>query len=201
MRVSADAGATAASTGHPAYQRLRRRTERLLGSWPAPDEEQEALRREFLTHLVRNPDAMAKSGPPAHFTASCLVLNPDRTQVLLTLHRKARRWLQFGGHFEVADSGPLDASAREAREESGLKHLDLHPHLVQLDRHTLATAFGRCREHLDLRFAAVAQPGTRHAASAESLDVRWWPVARIPEGSREEIATLAAAALRVLPSS
>ncbi|HET7278734.1 MAG TPA: NUDIX domain-containing protein [Dermatophilaceae bacterium] len=188
-----------ARAGHPAYAHLHRRTEELLRRWEAPDDSQEGLRREFLAHLAAHPDAMEKAGPPAHFTASCLVVSPDRDRVLLTLHRKAGQWFQLGGHFEPADAGPLEAAAREAHEESGLAGLRLHPRLVQLDRHTLVGAFRRCREHLDLRYAAIAAPGSRPAVSAESLDVRWWPIDGLPAGSRQEISRLAAAALRALP--
>ena len=54
---------------------------------------------------------------------------------------------------------------------------------MQLDRHTLVGSFGACREHLDLRFAAVAPQGARARVSAESHDVRWWPVDALPEGT------------------
>lgn len=185
--------------GHPAYALLHQRTVELLRRWEAPDDSQEGLRRRFLAHLAAHPDAMAKAGPPVHFTASCLVVSPDRERVLLTLHRKAGQWFQFGGHFEPTDAGPLEAPAREAHEESGLAGLRLHPRLVQLDRHTLVGAFRRCREHLDLRYAAIAASGSRPAVSAESLDVRWWPIEALPVGSRQEISRLAAATLRALP--
>ncbi len=197
--MTADADPDARKGAYPAYRVLHRRTERMLRGWPAPDGSQEALRQEFLAHLRAHPGALAKSGPPAHFTASCLVISPDRTRVVLTLHRKARSWFQFGGHFEPGDGGPLEAATREAREESGLPGLHLHPELVQLDRHALVGAFGRCQEHLDLRFAAVARPGSQHATSEESLDVRWWPVDGLPEGSRREISGLVAAVVRALP--
>ena len=65
-------------------------------------------------------------------------------------------WLQFGGHFEPGDESVLAAATREAREESGIADLVLHPQLVHLDRHALlASGFGRCSEHLDLRYVGV----------------------------------------------
>jgi 8-oxo-dGTP pyrophosphatase MutT (NUDIX family) len=181
-----------------AFARMGVRAQELLRRWHPPDSTQARLRDEFLAHLAEHPDAMARSGPPAHLTASCLVMNPERDRVLLTLHGKAGRWFQFGGHFEPGDVGPLEAATREAREESGISDLRLHPELVQLDRHALDPAFRPCREHLDLRFAATASPRAQHGASPESLDVRWWPVSGLPRGSRQEISRLAAAAARVL---
>jgi 8-oxo-dGTP pyrophosphatase MutT (NUDIX family) len=144
---------------------------------------------------------MWKQGPPAHLTASTLVLDPSGTHVLLTLHRKAGAWFQFGGHYEPGDTDIHAAATREAREESGIADLVVSPGLVELDRHTLLGSFGRCREHLDLRFAAVAERDGGHEVSAESLDVRWWPVDALPADAGEELPRLIAAARAALPVS
>ena len=142
---------------------------------------------------------MSKQGPPAHLTASALVLNRALDKVLLTLHAKAGLWLQFGGHFEPGDGSVLAAATREAREESGIATLELHPELAHLDRHALlASGFGRCSEHLDLRYVGVTDDEDGYAVSDESLDVAWWPVDALPDGSRDEIAPLATAARRLL---
>ena len=185
----------------PAYRRLHEDATALLTAWTAPSAEQDRRREDFLAHLRAHPDAMAKQGPPAHLTASCLVLDPAGGHVLLTLHRKAHQWFQFGGHYEPGDASVLAAATREAREESGLPGLEVHPALVDVDRHTLVGSFGRCREHLDLRFAAVAERDGGHEVSAESLDVRWWPVDGLPADAGEELPRLIEAARASLPVS
>jgi hypothetical protein len=87
------------------------------------------------------------------------------------------------------------AATREAREESGIADLVLHPELLHLDRHALlASGFGRCAEHLDLRYAGIAADEGSYAVSEESLDVAWWPVDALPGASRHEIGPLARAA-------
>jgi 8-oxo-dGTP pyrophosphatase MutT (NUDIX family) len=191
---------TAPAEGVPtAYLALREDARALLSGWDAPDAQQEALRVELLEHLDAHEDAMWKQGPPAHLTASALVLNSSLDKVLLTLHAKAGLWLQFGGHFEPQDTSVLAAATREAREESGIAALELFPALVHLDRHRLiASGFGRCREHLDLRYAGVATDEAGFAVSEESLDVRWWPVDDLPAESGDEIRPLALAARRLL---
>jgi 8-oxo-dGTP pyrophosphatase MutT (NUDIX family) len=141
---------------------------------------------------------VARAGPPAHLTASCLVLDASGTRVLLTLHRRAREWFQFGGHLEVGDASLWAAARREAREESGLEGLEPLPDPVQLDRHTLVGSFGRCREHLDVRYAATAPADAVARVSVESLDVRWWPVDALPGGTRAELTPLVSAARRAL---
>lgn len=163
-----------------------------LESWSAPDSEQEQLRRRYLTHLQSHPDGLLRSCWPDHLTASTLVLSSDRTQVLLTLHAKAARWFQFGGHCEAGDLRLLDAATREAREESGLPGLTLDPVPVQLSEHAvpfchtpraapLGSSGPAIVHHLDVRFLAVVPTGAVPAVSEESLDVRWWPVSALPE--------------------
>ena len=191
---------TASATDVPAaYLALRSDAERVLQAWHAPDAQQERLRGELLAHCAHHPDAMWKQGPPAHLTASALVFNSSLDKVLLTLHAKAGMWLQFGGHFEPADASVLAGATREAREESGIADLRLHPELVHVDRHALlAAGFGRCSEHLDLRYAGVADDEDGYAVSHESIDVAWWPVDGLPHASAGEIRPLAEAARRLL---
>ncbi|MGL5849827.1 MAG: NUDIX domain-containing protein, partial [Phycicoccus sp.] len=162
----------------------------VLRRWEAPDAEQAALRRAYLAHLAAHPGGIAKAGPPAHLTASCLVMDDLGEYVLLTHHRRAGQWFQFGGHLEPGDGSLHAAARREAREESGVG--DLEPVLdpVHLDRHLLVGDFAHCREHLDVRYAAVASRGARPSVSTESHDVRWWPVGALPEGTRAELAPL-----------
>ena len=170
----------AGGAGHPAYGLLHADAERLLRAHEPADAQQELMRLDMLAHLAAHPDAMTKLGPPAHFTASCLVLDPSLERVLLTLHRRADQWFQFGGHLEAGDRSVRAGAQREALEESGVGGLRVTPFAVHLDRHALVGSFGRCTEHLDIRYAAVAPPGAQPADSEESLDVRWWPVDALP---------------------
>jgi 8-oxo-dGTP pyrophosphatase MutT (NUDIX family) len=151
-----------------------------LGSWPAHDLGQARLREEYLRHLDAHPDALWRTGPPAHLTASAIVLDPGQTQVLLTLHRKGGFWVQCGGHLEPGDSTLSAAALREASEESGLDGLTVVGP-ADLHRHQLSAAFGPCREHLDAAYLLHAPYAAVPDVSAESLDVAWWPVDALPE--------------------
>jgi 8-oxo-dGTP pyrophosphatase MutT (NUDIX family) len=170
-----------------------------LEAWHAPDADQERVRTELLAHCAAEPGALWKQGPQAHLTTGAIVLNPGLDRVLLTLHRKAGLWLQFGGHFEPQDTSVLAAATREAREESGLPDLVLDPRIVELHRHRLiAAAFGRCTEHLDVRYAGIVDDSADFAVSEESVDVAWWPVDRLPPASAGEIAPMVRAAQRLV---
>lgn len=176
------------------HERLAAELADLLTAYRPTGADQQRLRTAYLEHLRSFPTAVAKHGPPTHFTASCLVVDPDVEQVLLTHHRRARKWFQFGGHLEPSDATVREAAQREAREESGLADLVALAEPVQLDRHVLVGDFGRCREHLDVRFVAVARRGAPPVVSEESLDVRWWPVEALPEATDASLAALVEAA-------
>lgn len=175
------------------FLRLREDARRELAAYRPRDADQEEYHRDLTAFVAGEPGALWRDGPRAHVTASCLVLDHTGTRVLLTLHRKARLWLQLGGHVEAADRDVRSAAEREAREESSLAALVVRPGVVDLHRHALSSRFGHCREHLDLRYLAVAAPGAVAAASAESEDLAWWPVDALPPDSPAELRELVAA--------
>ncbi|GAB3081477.1 NUDIX hydrolase [Intrasporangium mesophilum] len=198
--MSSEASARSVPAPEPVrsgWERLHADAVARLEGWSAPDAQQEQLRVDFLRHLRRHADAMARSGPPAHLTGSVIVLDEAGEAALLTHHRRARQWFQFGGHYELGDASVWHAAMREAREESGVAYVTPLPEIAQLDRHVLVGDFGTCQEHLDIRFAAVALRSAGPAVSSESIDVRWWPVNALPSGTRDELGPLVEAGLRL----
>ncbi len=167
---------------------------RVLTDWKAPSPEQDAARAVFLEHLELHPDGVWRACRPGHITASTLVVNADRTEVLLTLHRKIKGWLQLGGHCEPGDASLADAALREATEESGIQGLVLSEGPAQLDRHAV-----RCHPegswHLDVEYLAFAPPGARHRISEESADLRWFPVDELPATADSVVRSLVSRAL------
>ena len=169
----------------------------LLAGWQPPDAAQERLRTRYVELLADRADALRRTCLPDHLTASTLVLDGSGDRVLLTLHAKAGRWFQLGGHLEDEDPTLGGGALREATEESGLGGLALDPVPVHLDAHEVAFCGGPGTRHLDVRFLAVARTAEEVRVSAESAELAWWPVDALPttEPSLHELVRLGRARL------
>lgn len=172
----------------------------VLTRWHPPDDTQAQLRAHYLQHLRDNADGMWRECSPDHVTASAVLLSADSSQVLLTLHGKLRRWLQLGGHCEHPDATLADAAVRESVEESGIDDLRLDPTPVLLSRHEVPCGPVRPAHHLDVQYVAEAPAGAVPVASAESEQLRWFPVDGLPADTDDSVRALVAQALaRVRP--
>lgn len=171
---------------------------RLLSAYAPAAETQVHFRDEFLAHLHAHPNGTRRGCLPDHLTASALIVDPARGQVLLGLHAKAKLWLQMGGHMEDGDVSVAAAAMREAEEESGIPDLRLYSETpLQLDRHG-APCSPDARYHLDVQFLVIAPPESRFAISPEQLDLCWSPFDALPEPTDEAVRRLVAAARAAL---
>ena len=153
-----------------------------LEEWSPVAAAQVRLRGEYQV-FVRDRQAAAvdRDGGDQHLTGSCFVFTPDLSQVLLCFHRKGQFWVQLGGHVESRDKSLAAAAYREAREESGITEMrSFGTMLVDLHRHRLSSGFETCRVHWDVGFVAFADVDAVPVVSAESEDVAWFSVDRLP---------------------
>lgn len=171
----------------------------VLTRWEPPDVAQAALRTAYLRHLARHRDGVWRECHPDHVTASALLLSADRSRVLLTLHRRVRRWLQLGGHCERADPSLAAAAHREAVEESGIEDLAVDPVPVLLSHHEVPCGPVRPAHHLDVQYVAEVPAGAVAVRSSESEDLRWFPVQELPEETDGSVRALVRHALRRHP--
>ena len=125
-----------------------------------------------------------KPGEHDH-TASAVIIRTDgdEPRILLHLHKKLHRYMQFGGHIET-DENPWDAVKHELLEESGyemsqLKILQpkkflrsvtdakLHPVSIYHKTHI----FNETHFHTDIAYAFVTTEEPKHEVAAdESTD-------------------------------
>jgi 8-oxo-dGTP pyrophosphatase MutT (NUDIX family) len=151
--------------------------------------------RRMVDHVIQfvraNRDCFERSCRPGHITGSAWILSADRTQFLLTHHRKLGLWLQLGGHAD-GDPDPAAVALREAQEESGMARFERavlgpEPMPFDVDVHLIpATQSEPAHLHHDLRYLLVAAPGQELQVSSESHDLRWFPCARALEVLEDE---------------
>lgn len=173
-------GLPSAAVAEPKFHPLLDQAGRTLNRWAAPDAQQRLLRSEFIRHASGHLDSVFRSCTSGHLTASAIVLDHTRRQVLLTKHPRLGRWIQMGGHIEPTDEHLEAAALREASEESGIVGLVLDPDPVDLDIHAFECPKGTPNRHLDVRFRVFAPEGAVEVCSDESLEIAWFDVATLP---------------------
>lgn len=167
-----------------------------LSRWSPADPAQDSLRHAIMAFVLARPDACLRSCEPGHITASALVLDHTASRTLLTLHPRLGRWVQLGGHCEDGDPDIAAAALREATEESGIPGLTIEAMPTAMHVHALTCSLGVPTRHLDMQFVVHAPQGAAITRSDESLDLRWWSLDALPEGSDYGLTQLVAAARR-----
>lgn len=153
----------------------------LIAGYEPRDSGERAAQEDFAAYFTGDDGPVRRESGPDHLTTSCVVFDATLTHTLLVFHGKGRFWVQPGGHLEPGDASIVDASLRELREETGLDAVEVRvPLTYDLDHHGLSSRFGRCVSHLDLGIAVIADPVAALTVSAESEDVRWWPIDALP---------------------
>jgi 8-oxo-dGTP pyrophosphatase MutT (NUDIX family) len=144
---------------------------------PADAEEAASLRR-ILDFVGRHPHPFERRIPEGHLTGSAIVVSAGADRVLLLHHRKLDRWLQPGGHADPGETHGEDVALREAREETGIEGLRLHPTAprpLDVDVHDIpARGPEPAHDHLDLRYLVIApRDATLVPSEAETRELRW----------------------------
>jgi 8-oxo-dGTP pyrophosphatase MutT (NUDIX family) len=134
--------------------------------------------RQMIEFAAAHDDPFDRSIPDGHFTGSAVVVSSDGERVLLVFHGKLQCWVQPGGHADPGETSGEEVAQREAREETGIEALELHPDAprpLDVDIHRIPTyGDAPAHDHLDLRYLVVAAPGSEASPCAvETHGARW----------------------------
>ncbi len=157
----------------------------LLAHHPPADAAEAADVAYIARFVAEHPDCFGQRNTTAHITASAFVLD-GAGRVLMTHHRKLRRWLQLGGHSDEGECDPAVTALREATEESGLDDLRFHPAFgrrpIDVDAHRIPARKDKpAHDHLDIRYVLLTDRPDAIAITDESEDLRWFALGAVAE--------------------
>jgi len=148
----------------------------------------ETTPKSISSFLQSSKNPFSRKNQPGHFTGSAWIVNPDKTEILMTHHKKIGKWLQLGGHAD-GESDLLKVSQREAVEESGINNfVTISNEIFDMDIHEIPP-IGSDPKHLhyDIRFLLQADPDKESLIiSNESHDVAWIPLDKIAHYNSEQ---------------
>ncbi|HEX9003054.1 MAG TPA: NUDIX hydrolase [Blastocatellia bacterium] len=165
----------------------REQTLRLLDLHQPADAHEARMLADIKDFVRRYDNFHSRAQLSGHLTGSAWIVDEDRTHALLCYHGKFHCWVQLGGHVED-DPDMLNASLREAREESGLAEVKpLSDGIFDVDVHAIpANPKEPAHFHYDIRFLFTADRNTPFIVSNESKDLAWVELEKIAELTSEE---------------
>ncbi len=123
---------------------------------------QEAADRETMLTYIRTfpKNILTRDNIFAHVTASSMILNETGDKVLMIYHNIYRSWSWTGGHAD-GESEPLQTALREAREETGIRDLNVLGGLAAVDilpvwGHVKKGKYVSSHQHLNYSYLFVA---------------------------------------------
>ena len=157
------------------------------------DAREESEKREILTLMEREGDRLLlRECSYAHMTASSVIVNRERTKMLMAFHKIYQSWAWTGGHAD--GDGDFEAVARrEAQEETGIQNLKkLGAGAASLEvlpvwAHQKHGQMVASHLHLNISYLFEADDTLPlRIAEDENSAVGWIPIAQLEEYVREK---------------
>lgn len=158
-----------------------------LAHHPPANDHEAAMRLQMIRFVNEYPDCFERSLLVGHITGSAWIVNPERTRVLLTHHRKLDRWLQLGGHAD-GDPNVLDVALREAREESGAEAVyPVTDTIFDVDIHQIPLHHDEpAHFHYDVRYLFEMDDHMPLNISGESKELAWIDLNMVSEYTSDQ---------------
>lgn len=155
------------------------------------NEQEEVDKQELLRILDRDDNYFVRENLMAHFTASGLVVSPDRMKTLLAYHNLYDSWAWLGGHAD-GETDLLLVALKEVREESGL--IEVFPVSEDIFSLEILPVFGHEKNgnyvpshlHLNITFLLEADPVAEiHNKPDENSKIGWFDLEEVSQVSTE----------------
>lgn len=91
-----------------------------IGNYIPFDEQEERDKEQFLEFIETFDNVLTRENKIGHFSSSALVVNKERTKMLVVYHIINDGWVYPGGHAD-GESDLLSVAVREVYEETGLR--------------------------------------------------------------------------------
>lgn len=149
------------------------------------DEREAADKQHFLEFINTFPDVLTRNNHFGHFATSAIIVNQDRTKMLMVHHNIYKTWIQPGGHADGIED-LMSVAKREAEEETGIKDLaplsagifdiksdPIHWHIKK--NHYVPTHL-----HFDINFLFEADDSRPlKMRESENTGVAWIPINKV----------------------
>ena len=148
------------------------------------NEQETADRLQMLQDIDTFPVLLTRDNATAHFTASCWIVNPDRTKVLMAYHNLYQSWAWLGGHAD-GEEDLLAVALREASEESGIRAVPVSRDIFSLEilhvaPHVKRGKFVCAHLHLNATYLLEADDQAPiRSKPDENSAVRWLDTAEV----------------------
>ena len=156
-----------------------------------PCNEQEASdRRLILQYAGIFSNLFTRENEMAHLTASCWIVNPERTKVLMAYHNIYDSWAWLGGHADGMED-LLAVALKEANEESGVQAVPVSEDIFSVEilgvaGHIKRGKYVSSHLHLNVTYLLEADEGQAlHEKPDENSGVRWFALSDVLPNTRE----------------
>lgn len=158
-----------------------------------PYNEQEEIDKKIMLKYINDfSNVLTRENEYGHFTASGIVLNKERTKVLMIYHNIYKSWAWVGGHSD-GDSNLLHVAIKETMEETGIQNVkpileDIYSlEIVTVDGHIKRGKYVGSHVHLNLTYLLeTTEKEHIQIKQDENSGVKWIPIEEISKYSTEK---------------
>ncbi|MBS4960547.1 MAG: NUDIX hydrolase [Clostridiales bacterium] len=159
-----------------------------------PKSKEECKEKELILNDIAlfGKNILTRDNEIMHFTSSGLVLNPDKTKMLMVLHNIYQTWAWTGGHAD-GQQDLWEVAKREVQEETGVKNfLPFSKKLFSLDiltvnNHWKKSSYVPSHLHLNTSYVfIVPESESLKKKPDENSGVRWINLCEIEKYSNEK---------------